>query len=74
MLDASLERMLEREDFILSSENHHRHAFLSRTQTVNKLTKTTTKNGALPPTRTGIHHASMAPRPQEARQIADGAG
>jgi hypothetical protein len=46
----------------------HRHAFMSRKQTLNRRRRIV-QNGALPLRRTGIHHVSMTLRPQEAWQI-----
>jgi hypothetical protein len=67
-LDASPGQGLDGKNLILSSGSPRRHAFLRRTQTLTKLKKTS-KNKALPPTKTGIHCPSMALRPKEVRII-----
>jgi hypothetical protein len=60
---------MDGENRIPFPQSHHRHAFTTRTQTLNKL-KRTSINETLFPAWTGIHHISTGQRPQEARQIA----
>lgn len=64
MLDTPPKRGLGGENLIISPGSRRRLVFLSRTQTLTKVEETS-KNGALPPARAGIHRAAMALRPAE---------
>ena len=62
-LETPPERRLDGEELIPSSESSRRLISLRETQNLTKHKKTY-ENRALPPAETGIHHATMAQRPQ----------
>ena len=73
MVDAWSEHGLGRENLIPSSESRRRLTSSSKTETLTKLTKTST-NKALPLAKAGIHRTSKTLRPQRTRKIGGDTG